>query len=66
MKAKAGDLRDTFASSSLASRGLYDQDRLVGAWDEYLNGRPGDGLIFWRVLVTELWMQRYIDDAVAV
>ena len=66
MKAKAGDLRDTFASSSLGSRGLYDQDRLVGAWDEYLNGRPGDGLIFWRVLVTELWMQRYIDDAVAV
>jgi asparagine synthase (glutamine-hydrolysing) len=66
MKAKAGDLRATFASSTLASRGLYDQDRLVGAWDEYLNGRPGDGLIFWRVLVTELWMQRYIDDAVAV
>jgi asparagine synthase (glutamine-hydrolysing) len=66
MKAKAGDLRDTFASSSVGSRGLYDQDRLVGAWDEYLNGRPGDGLIFWRVLVTELWMQRYIDDAVAV
>ena len=66
MKAKAGDLRDTFASSSLGSRGLYDQDRLVGAWDEYLNGRPGDGLIFWRVLVTELWMQRYIDDSVAV
>jgi len=66
MKAKAGDLRDTFASSSLASRGLYNQDRLVCAWDEYLNGRPGDGLIFWRVLVTELWMQRYIDDAVAV
>lgn len=66
MKAKAGDLRATFASSSLGSRGLYDQDRLVGAWDEYLNGRPGDGLIFWRVLVTELWMQRYIDEAVAV
>lgn len=66
MKAKADDLRATFASPSLASRGLYDQDRLVGAWDEYLNGRPGDGLIFWRVLVTELWMQRYIDEPVAV
>ena len=36
------------------------------AWDEYLAGRPGDGLIFWRVLVTELWMRRYIDDPVAV
>ena len=66
MKARAGELRDTFASPTLASRGLYDSDRLVAAWDEYLNGRPGDGLIFWRVLVTELWMQRYIDEAVAV
>ncbi len=40
--------------------------QLVTAWDEYLAGRPGDGLIFWRVLVTELWMRRYIDQAVAV
>ncbi len=35
-------------------------------WDEYLAGRPGDGLIFWRVLVTELWMRRYMDQSVAV
>jgi asparagine synthase (glutamine-hydrolysing) len=66
MKARAGELRATFASKELASRDLYDQSRLVAAWDEYLNGRPGDGLIFWRVLVTELWMQRYIDAEVAV
>ena len=40
--------------------------RSSAAWDEYLAGRPGDGLIFWRVLVTELWMRRYIDQSVAV
>ena len=66
MKAKAAYIRDVFSSRELAGRELYDQAPLVRAWDEYLAGRPGDGLIFWRVLVTELWMRRYIDDAVAV
>ena len=65
MKARAPELRAIFASRELASRELYDQPRLVGAWDEYLAGRPGDGLIFWRVLVTELWMRRYLDRSVA-
>jgi hypothetical protein len=66
MKARAAELREVFASKQLASRGLYDHQRLVDAWDEYLHGRPGDGLIFWRVLVTELWMRRYVDDKVAL
>jgi asparagine synthase (glutamine-hydrolysing) len=66
MKGRREQLREVFASKELASRDLYDQGALVDAWDEYLNGRPGDGLIFWRVLVTELWMRRYIDESVAV
>jgi asparagine synthase (glutamine-hydrolysing) len=66
MKARAGYIRDIFASRELAGREVYDQPQLVRGWDEYLAGRPGDGLIFWRVLVTELWMRRYIDDPVAV
>ena len=66
MKEKAREIRAVFASPPLASRGIYDQTQLVTAWDEYLAGRPGDGLVFWRVLVTELWMRRYIDQAVAV
>jgi asparagine synthase (glutamine-hydrolysing) len=66
MKARAGYIRDIFSSRELAGREVYDQPQLVRAWEEYLAGRPGDGLIFWRVLVTELWMRRYIDDAVAV
>jgi asparagine synthase (glutamine-hydrolysing) len=65
MKNRSAELRELFASKELASRDLYDQPQLVRAWDEYLAGRPGDGLIFWRVLVTELWMRRYIDQAVA-
>ena len=50
----------------LAGREVYDQPQLVRGWDEYLAGRPGDGLIFWRVLVTELWMRRYLDEKVLV
>jgi asparagine synthase (glutamine-hydrolysing) len=65
MKAKADEIRAVFASRELAGRELYDEAQLVRAWDEYLAGRPGDGLIFWRVFVTELWMRRYIDQAVA-
>jgi hypothetical protein len=66
MKAKSAEIRSIFESPELASRDLYDPARLVGAWDEYLAGRPGDGLIFWRVLVSELWMRRYMDRSVAV
>ncbi len=66
MKEKAREIRALFASPELASRDLYNPTQLVTAWDEYLAGRPGDGLIFWRVLVTELWMRRYMDQAVAV
>ena len=66
MKEKAPEIRAIFSSSDLASRDLYNPAQLVTAWDEYLAGRPGDGLVFWRVLVTELWMRRYMDQAVAV
>ncbi|MCU1468468.1 MAG: asparagine synthase (glutamine-hydrolyzing) [Actinomycetia bacterium] len=66
MKAKAREIRAVFSSPELAARDLYNPGQLVTAWDEYLAGRPGDGLIFWRVLVTELWMRRYMDQAVAV
>ena len=66
MKEKAPEIRAIFSSSELASRDLYNPAQLVTAWDEYLAGRPGDGLVFWRVLVTELWMRRYVDQAVAV
>ena len=66
MKAKAPEIRSIFGSTELAGRDLFDGAALVRGWDDYLAGRPGDGLIFWRALVTELWMRRYIDQSVAV
>ena len=66
MKGRSDFIAEVFASPELAGRDLYDTAALTRSWQEYLAGRPGDGLIFWRVLVTELWMRRYIDQAVAV
>jgi asparagine synthase (glutamine-hydrolysing) len=66
MKARAPEIRAIFSSPELASRDLFEPAALVAAWDDYLAGRPGDGLIFWRVLVSELWMRRYVDQPVAV
>ena len=54
-------IKDIFSSQKFAERGLYNQDRVIEMFDKWLNGHRGDGLIFWRILVTELWMKRYID-----
>ena len=66
MRARAPQVREIFASDPCRSRGVYDTDRLVAGFDAWLRGAPGDVLLFWRALVCELWMQRYIDQPVAV
>jgi asparagine synthase (glutamine-hydrolysing) len=63
---RAGQIREVFSSDSLSSRGIFDPRRLVEELDAWLAGKPGDGLAFWRVLVTELWLRRYVDSPVAV
>ena len=57
-------IRDVFSSGTLSSRGIFDSGRLVEDFDAWLAGKPGDGLAFWRVLVTELWLRRYVDSPV--
>jgi asparagine synthase (glutamine-hydrolysing) len=64
--ARATEIREVFTSSSLASRGIFDAPRLLEEFDAFLAGKPGDGLAFWRVLVTELWLRRYVDAPVGV
>jgi asparagine synthase (glutamine-hydrolysing) len=63
---RSGQIREVFSSDSLSSRGIFDPRSLVEEFDAWLAGKPGDGLAFWRVLVTELWMRRYVDSPVAV
>jgi len=63
---RAAQIREVFSSDTLASRGIFDSRRLVEELDAWLAGKPGDGLAFWRVLVTELWLRRYVDAPVTV
>jgi asparagine synthase (glutamine-hydrolysing) len=63
---RAARIREIFSSETLSSRGIFDSGRLVHELDAWLAGKPGDGLVFWRVLVSELWMRRYVDAAVCV
>ena len=64
LRAKHKEISAIFSSSAFAKRGLYKDGEVDRAWDEWLAGRPGDGLIFWRILCTELWMRRFIDQPV--
>jgi asparagine synthase (glutamine-hydrolysing) len=65
-RARASQIREVFSSSVLASRGIFDPGRLLHEFDAWLGGKPGDGLAFWRVLVSELWLRRYVDSPVTV
>ena len=68
MKAKAArDPRRSSASPELAAAISTTRAQLVdGVGRVPRAAGPATGSIFWRVLVTELWMRRYIDQAVAV
>jgi asparagine synthase (glutamine-hydrolysing) len=65
-RARAAQIREVFSSPELSSRGIFDSGRLVAEFEAWQQGKPGDGLAFWRVLVTELWLRRYVDSPVTV
>jgi asparagine synthase (glutamine-hydrolysing) len=66
IRGRSAQMRAIFASPACRGRGIYDNDRLLQDFDAWLAGAPGDPLIFWRTMVTELWMQRYMDQPVAL
>ncbi len=66
MKDRADSILRIFADSRTAERGVFDPKRLVAEFDAWQAGKPGDGLIFWRALVAELWMRRFVDAPVAL
>jgi asparagine synthase (glutamine-hydrolysing) len=66
IRGRAAQMRAIFASPACRGRGIYDNQRLLQDFDAWLAGAPGDPLIFWRTMVTELWMQRYMDQPVAL
>ena len=66
IRRRAPEMRAIFDSGVCRGRGIYNNDRLVADFDAWLAGAPGDPLIFWRTMITELWMQRYVDQPVAL
>lgn len=61
LKTKAPEIKEIFNSKKTRSRQLYNIDNLINKFDKWVIGYPGDGLIFWRILITEMWMRRFID-----
>lgn len=64
LKARKDMILEIFASKQFKSRGLYDSKKVATMFEQWLEGYPGDGLIFWRIFITELWMRRFIDPAI--
>ncbi len=66
IRMKAPVIRDIFASHELSARGIYDQTKLCESFDAWVAGAEGEGLTFWRVLVSELWMRKFVDSPVGL
>jgi asparagine synthase (glutamine-hydrolysing) len=60
MRHNAPRIREVFASPALAEHGLFDQPTLLASYDRWLAGAERiDALVYWRILVSQLWIQRF-------
>lgn len=50
-----------FRSESFTSRKYFNQKAVVKAFNDFINKKNSDTLVFWRILNTELWMREFID-----
>lgn len=63
MKAKADNILEIFSSESFNSRQFWNPEQVRNEFKLWVDGqRTGDGLMFWRILSVELWMQTYVDN----
>ncbi len=60
LKHNAPGIREVFASAELAENGLFNQPELLASYDRWLAGEERvDSLVYWRILVSQLWIQRF-------
>lgn len=50
-----------FMSESFANRPYVNQSAVVKAFEEFIQGKNDDTLLFWRLLNMEIWMRIYFD-----
>ncbi|MGE5327725.1 MAG: asparagine synthase (glutamine-hydrolyzing) [Thiobacillus sp.] len=60
IKHNATKIREVFASEKLAQHGLFNQNELLESFDRWLDGSERiDVLVYWRILVSQLWIERF-------
>lgn len=60
LKHNSPHIRQVFASQALAEHGLFDQQQLLSSFDRFLVGDERiDSLVYWRILVSQLWIERF-------
>jgi asparagine synthase (glutamine-hydrolysing) len=63
LQAKADIIREIFNSDSFRSRKYWNADKILSEFNLWIAGKKrGDGLMFWRILSTELWMRGFVDN----
>ncbi len=51
-----------FLSESFANRKYFNQQAVVKAFEEFIQGKNDDTMLFWRLLNVEIWMRIYFDE----
>jgi asparagine synthase (glutamine-hydrolysing) len=50
-----------FLSESFAGRPYFNQQEVLGAFEDYIQGKNSDSLLFWRIINVELWLREFFD-----
>ncbi len=53
---------EIFRSASFRSRPYWDAEKVVKAFERFLQKGEGDSMLFWRFLNTEIWLRVFIDS----
>lgn len=50
-----------FLSGSFEKRKYFNQSQVLKAFEEFIQGKNGETMLFWRILNLELWLQIFFD-----
>ena len=62
--AKKDEILKIFLSNSFANRKYFNQKAILEAFQEFIDGRIDDTMIFWRLINLELWLRVFFDKPV--
>jgi asparagine synthase (glutamine-hydrolysing) len=62
LQAKKTEILEIFNSPQFRARPYWHADQVASDFTKWVNGElRGDGLMFWRILSTELWLRKFVD-----